>query len=469
MTNSKARLLVLSGLSAASAYAAQPPDTVTSDKYYNTAMGADALLDLGNSATCTPQPCSRGNTAAGANALKSNTSGHGNAAFGAWSLFKNTTGAANTAVGNSALYLNTTGVWNTATGNSALYFNTTGKGNSAFGTSALTKNTTGNYNAGFGTSALYENTTGNNNAAFGTGSMYKNTTGGYNSAFGNGAMYENEFGSSNTALGASALSTNTSGNNNTAAGAEALFSNSTGGNNAGFGYLSLYANTNGANNDASGYEALYKNTTGQSNSAVGSQALFNNTSGGHNVAVGQDAGYNQTTGSNNIYISHEGVAAESGVTRIGTPGTQTTAFIAGIDTAKVTGSAVYVTSSGQLGVLASSERYKTSIAPMNATNTDKLRQLRPVSFQLKTDPGGAVQYGLIAEEVEKVYPELVIRDEAGKIQGVRYEELTPMLLDQVQRQQSMMESQAEELKQLQQKVAALLVQLHLQSQVVEPR
>jgi hypothetical protein len=100
MTNSKVRLLILSGLSAGSAYAAQPPDTVTSDKYYNTAMGADALLDLGNSATCMPQPCSRGNTAAGANALKSNTSGHGNAAFGAWSLFKNTTGAANTAIGN---------------------------------------------------------------------------------------------------------------------------------------------------------------------------------------------------------------------------------------------------------------------------------------------------------------------------------------------------------------------------------
>jgi hypothetical protein len=335
--------------------------------------------------------------------------------------------------------------------------------------SALTKNTSGNYNAGFGTSALYKNTTGEYNAAFGSGSMYKNTTGGYNSAFGNGALYTNGYGSSNTALGASSLSTNTSGNNNTAAGAESLFSNSTGGNNAGFGYLSLYSNTNGANNDASGYEALYKNTTGQSNSAVGSQALFNNTSGGHNVAVGQEAGYNQTTGSNNIYISHEGVAAESGVTRIGTPGTQTTAFIAGIDTAKVTGSAVYVTSNGQLGVLASSERYKTGIAPMSPTNTDKLRQLRPVSFQLKTDPAGAVQYGLIAEEVDKVYPELVIRDEAGKIQGVRYEELTPMLLDQVQRQQSMMESQAEELKQLQQKVAALLVQLHLQAEVVEPR
>jgi hypothetical protein len=88
-----------------------------------------------------------------------------------------------------------------------------------------------------------------------------------------------------------------------------------------------------------------------------------------------------------------------------------------------------VTSSGQLGVLASSERYKTAITPMGE-NTKKLEQLRPVSFHLKTDPKGAVQYGLIAEEVDKVYPELVIRDDTGKIQGVRYDELAPMLLNE---------------------------------------
>jgi len=92
-----------------------------------------------------------------------------------------------------------------------------------------------------------------------------------------------------------------------------------------------------------------------------------------------------------------------------------------------------VTSAGQLGVLASSERYKTAITSMGE-NTEKLRQLRPVSFHLKTDPTGTVQYGLIAEEVDKVYPELVIRDDAGKIQGVRYDELAPMLLNEMQRE-----------------------------------
>jgi hypothetical protein len=127
------------------------------------------------------------------------------------------------------------------------------------------------------------------------------------------------------------------------------------------------------------------------------------------------------------------VAAESGVTRIGTPDTQTKTYVAGISGTQVTGSAVYVTSSGQLGVLASSERYKTAIEPMGE-NTKKLEQLRPVSFHLKADPNGAVQYGLIAEEVDKVYPELVIRDDKGKIQGVRYDELAPMLLKEVQKQ-----------------------------------
>ena len=113
----------------------------------------------------------------------------------------------------------------------------------------------------------------------------------------------------------------------------------------------------------------------------------------------------------------------------------------------VTGAAVYVTSTGQLGVLASSERYKTAVTSMGS-RTEKLRQLRPVTFHLKTDPKGDVQYGLIAEEVAKVYPELVIRDSAGRVEGVRYEELAPMLLNEVQRQ-------AVELREMRQQVGAL--------------
>lgn len=119
----------------------------------------------------------------------------------------------------------------------------------------------------------------------------------------------------------------------------------------------------------------------------------------------------------------------------------------------MTGAAVYVTSSGQLGVLASSERYKTAIAPMGA-GTEKLQELRPVSFHLKTDPKGALQYGLIAEEVANIYPELVIRDGAGKIQGVHYDELAPMLLNEVQKQ-------AAEIRELKQQQKQLATQVEL--------
>jgi hypothetical protein len=137
----------------------------------------------------------------------------------------------------------------------------------------------------------------------------------------------------------------------------------------------------------------------------------------------------------------------------------------------VIGAAVYVTSSGQLGVLASSERYKTDVAAMGA-DTAKLQKLRPVSFHLKTDPAGAVQYGLIAEEVDKLYPELVIRDAAGTIQGVRYDELAPMLLNEVQKQQRVNAAQAEKIASLEQQLAgiqAALLNLQPKHQLVAQR
>ena len=149
-----------------------------------------------------------------------------------------------------------------------------------------------------------------------------------------------------------------------------------------------------------------------------------------------------TTGSNNLDIGNVGVAGENGAIRIGATSKQTSAYIAGIYSNSLSGLAVVVTSSGQLGVTgASSERFKTAIAPIGS-DTARLRQLRPVSFKLKTDATGTVQYGLIAEEVAKVYPELVIRDEKGRIDGVRYDELAPMLLNEVQQQQKQLAAQA---------------------------
>jgi hypothetical protein len=152
-------------------------------------------------------------------------------------------------------------------------------------------------------------------------------------------------------------------------------------------------------------------------------------------------------------MSNVGVAAESGVIRIGTTGTQTKAFIAGIYGTSVSGSAVVVNSSGQLGVVVSSERFKTDIAPMGSDSA-KLQTLRPVKFHLKSDPTGEVQYGLIAEEVAKVYPELVIRDETGRIDGVRYDELAPMLLNQMQEQQNVVAAYSAKIAAQDQRAAA---------------
>jgi hypothetical protein len=328
---------------------------------------------------------------------------------------------ANTAMGTDALLhvnLDESGCHNTATGEDALYSDTSGSYNTATGFSSLFSNTTGSNNTAFGFQSLYFSTSGIDNAASGYQALYKNTTGSFNTASGSGALYGNTTADYNTASGYQALN-----------------------------------NNNGGSNTASGYQVLYANTSGNDNTANGVHALASNTSGSSNVAEGWHAGYNLTTGSNNIDISNVGVAAESGAIRIGTTGTQTRAFIAGIYGTSVSGSAVVVNSSGQLGVVVSSERFKTDIAPMGS-DSSKLQALRPVKFHLKTDPNGNVQYGLIAEEVAKVYPELVIRDATGRIDGVRYDELAPMLLNEMQEQQNVVAAQSEKIAAQDQRAAA---------------
>jgi hypothetical protein len=260
--------------------------------------------------------------------------------------------------------------------------------------------------------------------------------------------------SDNQSEGANALLSNTTGIENAAFGAFSMHNNTTGSGNNAQGYEAMYSNTTGSNNSAIGLGALFASTTGVGNNAVGLTALENMTSGSRNTAVGNNAGLSLTSGSYNTYIGwgangSTGVAvpSENYVTRIGVTyqdpnvtGTPTT-YISGIHNTGVTGGlAVYVTASGQLGFSASSERYKTDITPIG--NSGKLSQLRPVSFHVKSDPSGSIQYGLIAEEVDKVYPELVIRDDEGRIQGVRYDELAPMLLSEVQKQQQAMAGQA---------------------------
>jgi hypothetical protein len=335
-------------------------------------------------------------------------------------------GNQNTAVGTSAL-TSASGADNTATGASALYSDASGAGNTATGYLALYSNTTGNYNTAAGYVTLYNNTTGN-----------------YNTAMGYEALTSNVIGAYTTAMGAYALQANKTGGYDTAFGAYALVDNTTGSGNTAFGYAGLRFITTGSNNIGFGYQALYSNATGS-----------------NNIAMGYQGGYYVLNGSNNIEIGSPGAYADSGLIRIGSQGTQTKAYMAGISGAQVTGSAIYVTSSGQLGVMGSSERYKTDVATMPEVSA-KLSRLRPVIFHYKHDSARVLQYGLIAEEVEKVYPELVIRDEAGKIQGVRYEELGPMLLGEVQRQQAtvkslsdQIQSQAAEIRDLKKLVAEM--------------
>ena len=320
-------------------------------------------------------------------------------------------------------------------------------------------------NTATGYDSLQSNTFGGGSTATGSRALENNTTGYDNTATGASALLLNTIGYKNVATGVFALASNTSGNNNAALGFGAMSSNTGGLNNTAFGAYALYSNTGsstgptGTGNAAQGMNALYSNTTGNRNVAIGNGAMYGNTTGGYNIAIGWNAGYDLGTGSYNIDIGNTGGGAtEANTIRIGALGTQTAAYIQGIYGATVTGSAVYVTSSGQLGVLASSERYKTHVAPMGEA-TQRLGQLRPVTFQLRNDESGTVQYGLIAEEVAKEYPELVIRGTDGQIDGVRYEELAPMLLNEMQRQERENSGQKEEIAALEARVASQAKQL----------
>ena len=213
--------------------------------------------------------------------------------------------------------------------------------------------------------------------------------------------------------------------NNTADGAQALNNNTTGVNNAGFGANALFSNTAGNNNTANGRAALLHNTTGSSN-----------------IALGINAGNNLTTGNNNIDIGNSGVAGESATTRIGRTGTQTRTFIAGVSGVAVAGSTVVVNASGQLGVAASSERFKDAIKPMDKAS-EAILSLQPVTFRYKheLDPEGIPQFGLVAEQVEKVNPDLVARDADGTVNTVRYEAVNAMLLNEFLKEHRKVEAQ----------------------------
>ena len=382
------------------------------------------------------------NTAEGTNALFSLTSGIDNTAVGFDALFADTTGMENTAVGVAALSSNTSGNLNTAVGYETLTRNL-GNDNTAIGANALLSNTSGHDNTATGLNALLNNTIGILNTAFGAFSLSANIDGRFNTALG-GNMEKNTSGSSNVAVGLAALDSNTTGNGNTATGINALFFNQTGSNNAATGGNALVNNT-GSNNAAIGAFALQGNTTGHDNSAQGFQALNGNSSGSSNVGIGSHAGANVTTGSNNIIIGANvvGNASDANTIRIGKQGTQKATFIAGIFGVAVSGSPVVVGSNGKLGVASSSARYKEAIKPMDKAS-EAILALKPVTFRYKEeiDPDKIPQFGLVAEQVEKVSPDLVARDEDGKVMTVRYEAVNAMLLNEFLKEHHKVEAQS---------------------------
>ncbi|MBA3962524.1 MAG: tail fiber domain-containing protein [Chthoniobacterales bacterium] len=301
---------------------------------------------------------------------------------------------------------------NTAEGEDALFSLTTGADNTAIGYHALYNIATSSFNTAIGALALAADTTGSQNTAIGTGALALNTTG-----------------LQNTAVGDAALSANTTGGLNTAVG-YAMYSNTTGGLNTAAGAAALAANTTGGANVAIGNSALNKSITGGFNIAIGVGAL-QKSKGSNNVAIGYNAGSILRMGDHNIYLD-SGAGDETGVIRIGTAAYHHETFIAGISGATVAGGVtVVVDANGQLGTLTSSGRYKDSIQPMDKAS-EAILSLKPVTFHYKKelDPKGIPQFGLVAEQVEKVNPDLVARDDQGKAYTVRYEAVNAMLLNE---------------------------------------
>ncbi|HEU0208169.1 MAG TPA: tail fiber domain-containing protein [Candidatus Udaeobacter sp.] len=397
----------------------------------NTAIGYEALYTGGK----------WNNTAIGAYALYSAGSiAEENTAIGFTTLAVNTSGSFNVATGNEALGNNISGSNNTATGYETLVSNQTGNENTADGFQALL-DTNGSYNTAIGSQTLVYNLTANYNTAMGTGALYKSNADS-NTATGYRALYSDTTGIRNTAIGATALYLNATGIYNTASGNEALYS-SNGNFNTGTGHRALYSDTTGGQNTATGANALYFNTAGNNNAADGTQALYNCT-GSSNTGLGYRGGYNLTTGSNNIDIANVGVAGESNKIRVGTQGSHNGTYIAGIyGSTAASGIAVFVDSTGHLGTTTSSARFKEGIKPMRNASEDIL-SLQPVTFRYKSelDPAGIPQFGLVAEEVAKVNPDLVVHDEQGEPYSVRYEAVNAMLLNEFLKEHRKVETQA---------------------------
>jgi len=406
------------------------------------------------------------NTAEGKDALFNLTTGVENTAIGFRALYNISDALHNTAVGFQALANNEQSD-NSGVGWHALFSNTWGYGNTAFGVDVMGLNNTGNFNTAAGFTALLHNDA-DDNTAYGAQALYSNTTGDSNTATGSGALFSNIDGNDNTAIGFQALYSNTSGGGNNAFGYQALLSNISGIRNLAVGSGALGSLTSGDSNVAVGNVALFQGVTVNFNTALGRRALFR-SQGDQNVGLGFFAGGNLSDGgTNNIYIGNAGpvpIGTESNTIRLGTqtativtaPGppfeshlmpAHTATFIAGISGRPVVGNTVVVNANGKLGTATSSERFKKDIKPMDKAS-EAVLALKPVTFRYKAaiDQDRIPQFGLIAEEVEKVNPDLVVRDTEGKPYTVRYDAVNAMLLNEFLKEHRKVQEQARDIQQ----------------------
>jgi len=343
-----------------------------------------------------------------------------------------TTGSANTAVGWFSLWSNAAGNSNTATGAGTLLFNTADE------------------NTAFGAAALLNNTSGASNTATGVAALLNNTSGGGNTANGVSALESNTDGIENTATGADALMRNTTGSANTATGTEALFG------------------TTGNNNTGTGAGALAANLTGNGNTAIGRSAL-GLTTGSGNTALGTNAGSALTSGNLNIDIGADviGVAGESNTIRIGanldeTPGASA-CHIGGIYNQSVdpgTASSMAIDATGKLGTMVSSRRFKHDVKPMDKAS-EAILALKPVTFHYKSDAKNTPCFGLIAEEVAGVNPDLVVRNKNGEIWSVRYDQVNAMLLNEFLKARRQIDAQQKQIDALTAGLQQVSAQLEL--------
>jgi len=356
--------------------------------------------------------------------------------------------------------------------------------NTAEGTDALFSLTSGGFNTAIGKSALFREVAGSFHTAVGWHALYYENGNAYDTAVGYGAL-ENTFGGGNTAVGALALQSDYNGGSNTAVGNEALYMNTSAYYNVAIGSTSMLYNTTGTNNTAIGTSALaynstssnntavgissLQNSTGESNTAIGANALFNNSTGRNNVALGYNAGRNLTMGSGNIDIGSAGGPGESNTIRIGKIGTQTNTLIAGISGVTVAGGVgVVIDTTGHLGTVTSSQRFKDQIKSMDRAS-EAILALKPVTFRYKKelDPVGVPQFGLVAEQVEKVNPDLVARDDQGKPYTVRYEAVNAMLLNEFLKEHHEVLEQAGKIEQLEATVTQLKSMMALQTALIQ--